>query len=142
MRVVSYNIQYCKGRDGKIDPQRVMDSVREADIIAFQEVDKAAARTGFIDQPQALGDGFLDYFWVYGPTVDALSRHHPRGNERRQFGNMILSRWPIAQSRNWRLECARLSGDRTSGDPQALHLPKHGDSHCQSPNQRKPSNDQ
>ena len=92
MRVVSYNIQYCKGRDGKIDPQRVVDSVREADIIAFQEVDKAAARTGFIDQPQALGDGFPDYFWVYGPTVDALSRHHPLGNERRQFGNMILSR--------------------------------------------------
>ena len=28
MRVVSYNIQYCKGRDGKIDPQRVVDSVR------------------------------------------------------------------------------------------------------------------
>ena len=48
MRVVSYNIQYCKGRDGKIDPQRVVDSVREADIIALQEVDKAAARTGFI----------------------------------------------------------------------------------------------
>ena len=109
MRVVSYNIQYCKGRDGKIDPQRVVDSVREADIIAFQEVDKAAARTRFIDQPQALGKGFPDYFWVYGPTVDALSRHHPRGNERRQFGNMILSRWPIAQSRNL-LYTPRLGG--------------------------------
>lgn len=100
MRVVSYNIQYCKGRDGKIDPQRVVEAVQEADIIGFQEVDKAAARTGFIDQPQVLGDGFSDYFWVYGPTVDALSRHHPRGNERRQFGNMIVSRWPIVQSRN------------------------------------------
>ena len=109
MRVVSYNIQFSKGRDSKIDPQRVVDSVREADIIAFQEVDKAAARTRFIDQPQALGKGFPDYFWVYGPTVDALSRHHPRGNERRQFGNMILSRWPIVQSRNL-LYTPRLGG--------------------------------
>ena len=81
----------------------------EARERAIQEVDKAAARTGFIDQPQALGKGFPDYFWVYGPTVDALSRHHPRGNERRQFGNMILSRWPIVQSRNL-LYTPRLGG--------------------------------
>jgi endonuclease/exonuclease/phosphatase family metal-dependent hydrolase len=47
MKVVSYNIQYCKGRDDKIDPQRVVDSVREADIIAFQEVDKAATENHY-----------------------------------------------------------------------------------------------
>ena len=58
MRVVSYNIQYCKGRDGKIDPHRVVDSVREADIIAFQEIESS---TQFSELANSLGNHWIDY---------------------------------------------------------------------------------
>lgn len=100
MKICSYNIQFCKGRDHLIDPKRVADTIQSADIACLQEVDRFAARTDFVDQAKALGDAFPDYYWVYGPTVDALSSHFPTGNERRQFGNMVISRWPIVQSRH------------------------------------------
>lgn len=100
MKICSYNVQFCKGRDQQIDCQRVADTVADTDILCLQEVDRFAARTGFEDQAQRLGEAFAGYYWVYGPTVDALSSHLPTGNERRQFGNMVISRWPIVQSRH------------------------------------------
>ena len=109
MRVVSYNIQYCQGRDGEINPKRIAEAVKTADIIAFQEVYRAEEETRFKDQPELLSECFEDFYWIFGPTVDALSRNQPKGNQRRQFGNMILSRWPIVQSRNL-LYTPRLGG--------------------------------
>ena len=40
MRFVTYNIQYGKGRDGRFDLRRIADAVREADVIALQEVER------------------------------------------------------------------------------------------------------
>ena len=54
MRVVSYNIQYCQGRDGEINPKRIAEAVKTADIIAFQEVYRAEEETRFKDQPELL----------------------------------------------------------------------------------------
>ena len=46
---------------------------------------------------------FPDHFWVYGPGCDLHvaeidGRPAPRGM-RMQFGNMVLSRWPILSTR-------------------------------------------
>lgn len=104
MKLASYNIQYGTGRDRRVDLARIARVVDGADLIALQEVERFAARTGMVDQAAALADLLPDYHWVYGAgmdldasTVDASGRVTMR---RRQFGNMLLSRTPILASRN------------------------------------------
>jgi endonuclease/exonuclease/phosphatase family metal-dependent hydrolase len=45
VRVASYNVHRCKGRDGRRDPARVAAVIRElrADVIALQEIESGAA---------------------------------------------------------------------------------------------------
>ena len=50
MQFVSYNIQYCKGSDGRVDPARIAREVSGADVIALQEVDRFWPHTGMVDQ--------------------------------------------------------------------------------------------
>lgn len=104
MRLVSYNIQYGRGRDGVFDLERIAATVAGADVIALQEVERFWQRSGMCDQPQTIADILGDYHWVYGPGVDLdASTRDANGrlaNRRRQFGNMLLSRTPILSSRN------------------------------------------
>ena len=101
MRLVSYNIQYGKGKDGRFDLARICAALEGADIIALQEVERHWPRSG--DQDQAaeiarlLGERL---YWVYGPGLDMDAGSGPPGQRRRQFGNMVLSRWPIVSSRH------------------------------------------
>ena len=101
MQFLTYNIRYGEGKDGKTDLSRICDEVAGADIIALQEVERFWARSGNIDQAQALADELGDYFWVYAPGVDLhASGATPADNRRRQFGNMLLSRAPILSCRH------------------------------------------
>ena len=50
IKIVTYNIQFGQGRDGKVDLGRIIDSVKGADLIALQEVDRFWPRSGEIDQ--------------------------------------------------------------------------------------------
>lgn len=104
MRLVSYNIQYGRGRDGVFDLERIAATVAGADIIALQEVERFWERSGMRDQPRELAKLLGDYHWVYGPGFDVdASTRDPGGrlrNRRRQFGNMLLSREPILSSRH------------------------------------------
>ena len=54
MRVVTYNVQYCRGRDGAYDVARVAAAVRGADVVGLQEVERFWNRSGNVDQPAAL----------------------------------------------------------------------------------------
>lgn len=107
MRLVSYNIQYGLGSDGRYDLIRIAEEIRDADIIALQEVDRFWARSGLVDAPQVIADALGDHYWVYGPNLDMdASFRDGNGrliNRRRQFGTMILSRFPILSSRNFPL---------------------------------------
>ncbi len=70
MKIVTYNIQFGLGKDGRFDLERVASEVDGADIIALQEVERYWKRSGNIDQPARLGK-FLDrYYWAYGPYFD------------------------------------------------------------------------
>jgi endonuclease/exonuclease/phosphatase family metal-dependent hydrolase len=104
MKLVSYNIQYGTGRDGRIDLARIARVVDGADLIALQEVERFAARTGMVDQAAALADLLPRYHWVYGAGMDIdASEVDAEGRvtmRRRQFGNMLLSRTPILAARN------------------------------------------
>lgn len=103
MKLVSYNIQYGFGADGRYDLERIAEVVADADVIALQEVERNWRRTGEDDQPEILGRLMPDHHWVYGPAFDMdASFRHAGGrlvNRRRQFGTMLLSRLPIVWSR-------------------------------------------
>lgn len=105
MEVLTYNIQYCMGRDGRFDANRIIAAIRHADIIAIQEVERFWSRSDDIDQARVIADALPEHYWMFGPTIDVLKSdaRSPRDrvdNRRRQFGNMVLSRYPILSSRN------------------------------------------
>ena len=103
MKLVSYNIQYGFGIDGRYDLERIARVVADADIIALQEVERFWKRSNEDDQPEILSRLLPDHYWVYGPAFDMdASFRNADGrivNRRRQFGTMLLSRLPIAWSR-------------------------------------------
>ena len=103
MKLVTYNIRYSLGRDGAYDLERVVEAVRGADIIAFQEVSCNFSQGTDADQPGRIAELLPDFYWIYGPPVDLdASVRHADGrvmNRRLQFGNMLLARWPILSCR-------------------------------------------
>lgn len=107
MKIVTYNIQYGLGEDGRYDLARIAQEVAEADVIALQEVERFWQRSGMVDQPAELARLLGPYYWVYGANLDVDASYHNRTgelvNRRRQFGTMILSRRPILSSRNFPL---------------------------------------
>jgi len=84
MTLASYNIHRCIGSDGRYDPSRVRDVLREldADVIALQEVEVFRNDPGILD--------FLcaDSAWrpVHGITLSRASG---------DYGNAVLCRLPI-----------------------------------------------
>ena len=103
MKFVSYNIQYGFGADGRYDLERVAKVVADADVIALQEVERQWQRSNEDDQPEILARLLPHHHAVYGPAfdMDASSRGADGRvvNRRRQFGTMLLSRFPILWSR-------------------------------------------
>lgn len=85
--------------------------MRGADVIALQEVTRGFSRNRHADMVADLAALFPDYFWVYGPAcdlhVDRIGDVPAPRNTRMQFGNMILSRWPILSTRTLLLPRSR-----------------------------------
>lgn len=56
LRVLTYNIHHGEGIDGQLDLARIADVVLDAraDLVALQEVDRVAERTGGVDQLEEL----------------------------------------------------------------------------------------
>jgi endonuclease/exonuclease/phosphatase family metal-dependent hydrolase len=100
MRLICWNVQWCRGVDGRVDPRRIARTVRElapsADVVCLQEVargfDTLKGSTGE-DQFALLAAEFTGWIAIEGIAVDVP---HPNGG-RRQFGNLLLSRWPVRQ---------------------------------------------
>lgn len=104
MKLVTYNIQYGIGCDKKFDLARIAASLEGADIIALQEVTRNFPRNAGADLVAGIAELMPDLFHVFGPAMDVdfglLDENGRPANKRLQFGNMVLSRWPIAASRN------------------------------------------
>lgn len=104
MKLVTYNVQFGVGRDGKVGLERIAASVAGADIIALQEVTRNYPTNGGIDMVADLTALLPDHHHVYGAAMDidfgALVPTPPKSALRFQFGNMLLSRWPIVSCRN------------------------------------------
>jgi len=92
LRVMTWNIHHGRGLDGVVDLDRIADVIRkqDIDIVALQEVDRGTKRTDGLDMPRELGKR-LGADWRFGKNIDF------QGGD---YGNAILSRWPIASSSN------------------------------------------
>ncbi len=103
MQLVTYNIHYAVGHDGRADITRIAEAVRGADVIALQEVERNYGPGEPPDQPAALEALLPEYYWVYEPAFDVdASEAAASGrvlNRRRQHGVMLLSKTPIASCR-------------------------------------------
>lgn len=103
MKCVSYNIQYGLGADNRYDLARIASEVADADIIALQEVDRFWQRSGMVDSPSVIAEALPKHHMVYGANLDMDASYNDGGrivHRRKQFGTMVLSRWPILSSRN------------------------------------------
>jgi endonuclease/exonuclease/phosphatase family metal-dependent hydrolase len=87
LRVVTYNIHRCRGLDRRVRPERIAAVLAtiDPDVVALQEaIGPGLSGPGHAEQlGAALGMG-----WIMAPTRE-LRRH--------QFGNVILSRFPIRE---------------------------------------------
>jgi len=92
IRVMTYNIHHGEGMDGQLDVKRIAEAIssQKADLVALQEVDRRVARTAGRDLPAELATlTGLHYF--FEKNID-----HQGG----EYGNLILSRYPIEQRQN------------------------------------------
>jgi len=97
IKISSWNIQNGLGIDGQVSLERIAQTLKEStdpDIICLQEVSRfmPLADDSNADQVEQLSDLFPDYEYVFGAAIDT---YLPVLKQRGQFGNMILSRYPI-----------------------------------------------
>ncbi|MFZ5504303.1 MAG: endonuclease/exonuclease/phosphatase family protein [Pseudomonadota bacterium] len=97
MKLMTWNIQWGRGADGRVDLDRIVAHVRrfsDVDVLCLQEVSAGYAELPGCDggdQFAALAQRLSGYTAIDGVATDAP---HPAGG-RRRFGNMIFSRWPV-----------------------------------------------
>jgi len=91
LRVMSYNIRWGLGTDGRYRLDRIAAVIREAgaDLVGLQEIERGSPRSRFLDQPARLAR-MLGMEVAFGANLRLGSWC---------FGNALLSRWPI---RGWR----------------------------------------
>ena len=99
MKLITWNIQWCRGCDGRVDPARIARVAREMadfDVLCLQEV-----ASNYPDLPGSSGENqyevlaglFPGYAVVKGVAIDTLGPH----GERREFGNALVTRLPVQQ---------------------------------------------
>ena len=100
MRLVTWNTQWCKGNDGVISAERIVQGARDLgdfDVLCLQEISQNyLGLTGATpaDQPAEIARLLPGFEVVFGAAID----EQPMGtNNRSRFGNVIASRLPILQ---------------------------------------------
>ncbi len=100
MKLITWNIQWCRGCDGRVDPSRIARVAREMadfDVLCLQEVARNypdLAGSSGEDQFETLGALLPEYSLVEGVATDVLAT----GGERRGFGNAVFTRLPVLQA--------------------------------------------
>lgn len=97
---MSFNVRHGAGTDGALDLGRTAETIAGtgADVVGLQEVDRHfSPRSEFEDQTARLAAA-LGMHGVFGANLD----RDPSGDRdtRRQYGNAILSRFPISSWSN------------------------------------------
>jgi endonuclease/exonuclease/phosphatase family metal-dependent hydrolase len=91
LRVGTYNIHAAVGLDRRYDPPRIARVLTEigADIIGLQEVSHSPDLLGIADQFDYF-ESATGFFGAHGPNVVLQDS---------RYGNALLARWPITDSR-------------------------------------------
>jgi endonuclease/exonuclease/phosphatase family metal-dependent hydrolase len=99
VRLICWNVQWCRGIDGVVDPARIAREARriaDPDVLCLQEIN-----VGFADLPGSQGENqvealkreFPGFFVFFASAVDVPG---PEGT-RRRFGNLVASRFPVGR---------------------------------------------
>jgi endonuclease/exonuclease/phosphatase family metal-dependent hydrolase len=98
MRLLCWNVQWCRGLDGIVDPARIAASARayDADVICLQEVaanfpDLPGSKGE--DQPHLLMHALPEYEGCLVSGVDLPAKN----GRRSRFGNLLLSRLKVGR---------------------------------------------
>lgn len=100
LKVMSFNMHHAVGEDDVLDIERIAKIIEESntDIVGLQEVDNHwSSRSDFQDQAKLLAER-LGMFYTYAANLDNEPLND--GDERRQYGTAILSKYPILSSEN------------------------------------------
>lgn len=101
LRVVTYNVHYCKGLDGRFAPDRIARILRDLDpdVIALQEID--------VGRPRSRGDDQLAYFAKELGLNQLFCPSIVNGAEK--YGHGLLSAHPLRLVRQARLPTGGVS---------------------------------
>ncbi len=102
MKLITWNIQWGRGVDCRVDPARIVAEAKrlaDFDVLCLQEVadnfpDPRLGANDAADQFALIASLLPGYTAVPGIATD----HPADGGGRRRFGNMILSRLPVKQA--------------------------------------------
>jgi endonuclease/exonuclease/phosphatase family metal-dependent hydrolase len=98
MVLLSWNVQWCRGMDGRVAPKRIAAEVRRLanpDVICLQEVARNFPEmegSAGEDQVLELMRNLAGYEGFFAPAVDV-----PGKRGRRRFGNVVLTRLPAGR---------------------------------------------
>jgi endonuclease/exonuclease/phosphatase family metal-dependent hydrolase len=101
MKLITWNVQWCRGIDGRVDPQRIVKhakAIADFDVLCLQEI------ANHFPSPRLLGSRGENQFAElarllpgYAPVPGVAVDVPAEDGGRRHFGNMILSRFPVGQ---------------------------------------------
>ncbi len=100
MKLITWNVQWFCGLDGRVDVARVVQHARamaDFDVLCLQEVAVNYPRlrgNTAQDQPALLRSWLPGFELCFGAAVDERATD---GSGRRRFGNLIASRLPVLQ---------------------------------------------
>lgn len=100
MKLITWNIQWARGTDNRVDPRRIVDHARamaDFDVLCLQEV---AANFPDLD-----GNDDTDQFALFADMIPGFTAIEGIGVDvddgrggRKRFGNLILTRYRVAQA--------------------------------------------
>lgn len=99
MKLLTWNVQWCRGIDGTVDPARIARTIRSLgnfDVLCLQEVAvnfPGLEGNSVADQVHELSSLFPGYTAHFGAGTDVEDGKGGRS----LFGNLILSRLPVTQ---------------------------------------------
>ena len=101
MKLMTWNVQWCRGVDLEVDPARIVTEAKQIadfDVLCLQEIadnfpDPELGGSAGEDQFALLATLLPGYAPIEGVAVDQPGKN----GRRRRFGNMIFSRLPVQQ---------------------------------------------
>jgi endonuclease/exonuclease/phosphatase family metal-dependent hydrolase len=99
MKLITWNIQWCRGCDGVVNPARIVKAAKEMadfDVLCLQEVARnfpGLPGSAGEDQFETIAALLPGYTIVKGVATDVLAQ----GESWREFGNALITRLPVLQ---------------------------------------------